>query len=108
MSTQIDLTGQTDVYNQTSPITADKLASAEGRQAVNLSIERSPVALSRLFGLIGTVSMVPARSGISTGDGDVIEVELVFADTDLRKFDLLCRKLDQLTETISLRVSKGP
>lgn len=104
MSTHIDLTGQDDVYSATPHSRDDKTGSPAGRYAIRLTIEQSPMALSRVFGLIGTVSMVPSRSRTSKYD-DVIDVFLELKSDDARKLDRLCRKLNQLTETVSLQVT---
>lgn len=108
MSTQIDLTGQADVYSETPRTTTDKTAGPAGHYAISVTVEYSPMALSRVFGLIGMVSMVPALSRIShisKGDDEIIDVFLEFSSAHPHKFDLLCRKLNQLTETVSLQIS---
>lgn len=107
MSTHIDLTSQADVYSDTRRSTDDTTGSSAGRYSIRLTIEHSPMALSRVFGLIGTVSMVPALSRTSREDNDVINVFLEFPGTDPHKLDLLCRKLNQLTDTVSLQVNKS-
>lgn len=107
MSTQIDLAGQADVYSETPRIAADRTADPAGRCAISLTVEQSPMALCRVFGLIGTVSMVPALSRTSKGDDEIIEVFLEFPGADPHKFNLLCRKLSQLTETVSLQATRS-
>ena len=74
-----------------------------GRYTVALSVECSPMTLSRVYGLIGTISMVPALSRTTTNDDGIIDVVIEFSNPDARKFELLCRKLSQLTETVDCR-----
>lgn len=107
MSTYNDLTSQADVYSHTPQSKAEKNDFSADRYAIRLTIECSPMALSRVFGLIGTVSMVPALSQTSREADEVIDVILEFLGTDPHKLDLLCRKLNQLTETISLQVTNS-
>ena len=105
MNAQMDLPDQADVYSHT-PHTARYNAAVSGvRRTVTISVERSAMALGRVFGLLGTVSMVPLLSRTSSDD-QVIDLYLEFSDADSRKFELLYRKLERLTETISLRI--GP
>lgn len=107
MSTHIDLTSQADVYSETPQSTADQTGSPTICYALRLTIEHSPMALSRVFGLIGSISMVPSLSRTSKEDDKVIDVFLEFMSADAHKLDLLCRKLNQLTETVSLQVTNS-
>lgn len=104
MSAHLDLTGQADVYSQTPQIATDEAATPGTTHSIHLSVEYSPLALTRVFGLIGTVSMVPVLSRTRSRDDEVIDILLEFSEADPRKLDLLCRKLGQLLETINLQV----
>ncbi|MEX0827984.1 MAG: hypothetical protein WD005_03425 [Haliea sp.] len=107
MSAHIDLTSQADVYSDAPQSTTGKTGSTTGRYAIRLTVEHSPMALSRVFGLIGSVSMVPALSRTSKEGDEVIDVFLEIMSADAHKLDLLCRKLHQLTETVSLQVTSS-
>ena len=93
-----------DVYSSV-PLTGSSASDyAANEITIRLAVENSPMSLSRVFGLIGTVFIVPVSSGTSQREDGAIEVQLDFSDADPRKIDLLCRKLSQLTETASLSI----
>ena len=69
---------------------------------LNLTVEPCPTALSRVFGLVGTLSLVPSVSKSAMGPDNLIDILLEFPQADARTLDLLRRKLEQLTETVSV------
>lgn len=105
MSKQTDLTDQADVYSESPQTEAGSPSSSVAMCRLKLSVECSPLALSRVFGLLGTISMVPALSRTTMTDNEIIDVFIEFVDADAHKLDLLCRKLSQLTEIVDFRTT---
>ena len=104
MTSAAESTVQQDVYSnepRTHTSTSDHLAA---QLTAHVAVENSPLSLGRVFGLVGTVSIVPESSSTVLRADNVVEVQLTFSGEEPRKIDLLCRKLNQLTETISVRV----
>jgi len=105
MSTQFDLSDEADVYSKTPLAESGVTLAPLAHPSIALSLECSPLTLSRVYGLVGTVSMVPTLSRTTIGDDGIIDIFIEFADVDARKFELLCRKLNQLTEIVDCWIS---
>lgn len=104
----VDRPRHRDVYTEvplTSPPASDFTAT---ELTFRLTVENSPMSLGRVFGLLGTISLVPNSSVTSIGREETIGVQLTFAGDEPRKLDSLSRKLSQLTEMVSLAVEPGP
>lgn len=72
--------------------------------SVRVGVERSPLSLSRVFGLLATLDIVPVSVRSVLPDDETLELEIGFANIAAATADRLCRKLQQLTETIEWRV----
>lgn len=96
--------GQMDVYTDKPRTGLDDAALGRRSFRINVTAEVSPMSLSRIFGLTGTLSLVPAVSTTAVRSDDLMEVQLEFPCADARQLDLLHRKFEQLTETVSVDI----
>lgn len=98
-----NLAGQADVYGLRDIAHEDEQAIEQA--VIKVTVERSPTALAQVFGLLCTFSVVPEAVRSDQPGGEFFTVSLTFANFCNRKFDLLNRKLSQLTETIEVNRS---
>jgi hypothetical protein len=95
-----NLTGQDDVYGL--PHGANGGDCAILKAGIRVTVERSPTALAQVFGLLCTFSIVPKAVGSDPSDEDFFTLSLAFEKIHYDKFELLNRKLSQMTETINV------
>jgi hypothetical protein len=69
---------------------------------VTVFLERCPTALSRAFGLMCTLDLVPASASTALADEDAIRLDLHFVSAPVGRIDLLRRKLAQLIECLEV------
>ena len=72
--------------------------------SVRVGVERSPLSLPRVFGLLATLNIVPVSVRSVLPDDDTLEIEIGFANIAAATADRLCRKIQQLTETVEWSV----
>lgn len=78
-------------------------ASVEpGTRTVSVITDATSGALARIFSLLATLALVPVATSSTSSDQDSIDLHLSFAYVAEIRIDRLCRKLLQLTETISV------
>lgn len=70
--------------------------------SVRVAAENSPLALSRIYGLLATLAIVPSISRSTIVNVNELAVELEFCDVPFSSIDRLCRKLTQTTEIIAV------
>lgn len=68
--------------------------------AVFIKSEHSPSALSKIFAILATFSVVPVHALSTAGENDVLELEISLEGMTRRRANLLYRKILQLTDTI--------
>ncbi len=73
-----------------------------GTRTVSVVTDATSSALARIFVLLATLSLVPVATHSASSEQDFINLRLSFANIGERRIDLLCRKLLQLTETVSV------
>ena len=98
-----NLAGQADVYATRDVAHEDKQVIEEA--VIEVTVERSPTALAQVFGLLCTFSVVPVAVRSDQSGREFFTVSLTFANFCKRKFDLLNRKLSQLTEIVEVNRS---
>lgn len=89
-----------DVYGVQTYRVSDSENAILRRWSVRVGVERSPLSLSRVFGLLATLNTVPVSVRSVLPDDETLEVEIGFANIAAATADRLCRKIQQLTETI--------
>lgn len=95
-----NLTGQEDVY---SVHTTEHAPMADLEQAsLVVLLERFPGALARVFALLCLFELIPLSTRTELCDDDAMRVELRFSHLPPDRLDLLVRKLNQLTECLSV------
>ena len=67
-----------------------------------MALDKSPIALGRVFSLLAVVRLIPQSTETAVREDELVEIRIVFESVSELRFDLLCRKLQQLTETITL------
>ncbi len=75
--------------------------------SVRVGVERSPLSLSRVFGLLATLNIVPVSVRSVLSDDETLEIEIGFANIAAATADRLCRKIQQLTETVGWSVVRA-
>ena len=73
-----------------------------GTRTVSVVTDATSSALARIFVLLATLSLVPVATRSASSEQDSIDLRLSFENVGELRIDLLCRKLLQLTETISV------
>ena len=71
-------------------------------QTVSVVTDATSGSLARIFALLATLSLMPVATRSASSRQEVIDLRLSFANVDALRIDRLCRKLLQLTETISV------
>lgn len=94
-----------DVYSVQTYRVSNPENTVLKRWSVRVSVERSPLSLSRVFGLLATLNTVPASIRSMGPDDETLEIEIGFTDIAAETADRLCRKVQQLTETIRWTVA---
>ena len=89
-----------DVYGIRTYRVPDSDNAVLKRWSVRVGVERSPPSLSRVFGLLATLNIVPVSVRSMLPDDGTLEVEIGFANIAAATADRLCRKIQQLTETV--------
>ena len=93
------VSGQQDVY-------AEHRGADSGMELpdaiVTVRLERCPTALSRAFGLMCTLGLVPASASSSLDGDETIRLDLHFVSAPAGRLDLLRRKLAQLIECLEV------
>ena len=75
-------------------------------QTVSVVTDATSGSLARIFVLLATLSLIPVATSSASSEQHCICLRLSFAKVDEVRIDLLCRKLLQLTETISVDASE--
>lgn len=70
------------------------------RRQCRVSSEASPQSLGRVFSVLTLLNLVPDQARANTDAGERVQLELDFESISQRDFDLLLRKIAQLTETM--------
>jgi hypothetical protein len=105
-------TGRAPLTNALQPedVYSDRTYAAPGAAPgfleswiVSVTVERSASALPRVFGLLGTLDVVPDSSRSDLAD-HALTIVLTFAEVRHSTVDRLYRKLQQLPETIGVSV----
>ena len=74
---------------------------------ITVMLERTPVALTRVYALLCTVDLMPVAScSVDCGE-DVIRLDLTFESVPGSRFGMLVRKLAQLTECLEVKHRSG-
>ena len=73
-----------------------------GTRTVSVVTDATSSALARIFVLLATLSLVPVATRSAISEQDFIDLRLSFKNVGEPRIDLLCRKLLQLTETVSV------
>ena len=105
MSNFIDLAGQADVYTNRSLVDAyrqDDKVSAR----LDIVSESCATSLSRIFGALSSLSIVPVAVTMRAHDDETISVQLQLECVQSYKLDLLLRKFVQQTETIAATLNR--
>ena len=71
---------------------------------IEVVAECSANSAPRLFGLLGTLAIIPKSSLVRLNDDQTLYFEFSFEDLPASTADLLMRKTSQLTETIYSKV----
>ena len=74
-------------------------------RTVSVVTDATCSALARIFVLLATLSLVPVEARSASLEQDSIDLRLSFENVGEPRIDRLCRKLLQLTETISVDVT---
>lgn len=74
-------------------------AENKGSRQCRVTSEASPQALGRVFSLLTLFNLVPSHSNSYTDAQEYQHLDLSFERISDRDFDLLLRKIAQLTET---------
>ena len=77
-----------------------------GTRTVSVVTDATSSALARIFVLLATLSLVPVATRSGSSQQDAIDLRLSFENVGELRIDLLCRKLLQLTETISVAATE--
>ena len=91
-----------DVYSPSAYSPSDSGARLLAEWQLQVRLEYSPLSLARLYGLLGTLHVVPSNSHTAVRDGETIDVFLQFRPITNSMADRFRRKVDQLTEAISV------
>lgn len=102
MNTQLSLSGQDDVYSDGTNAGAN---SRLQQCTFRITVEHSPTALARVFGLLSTLAIVPAASRSTRVNDRTIDISLEFHDIPSSAADRLGRKINQLTEMIAIETA---
>jgi hypothetical protein len=94
------LSGQEDVYSTRSTVVDYVCADTD----LELTLDASPTALARVFGLLSTFSVIPAACVVESTDDDTVAVRLRLSNIETSRLDLLHRNFSRLTESISVNV----
>ena len=71
-------------------------------RTVSVATDATSSALARIFILLATLSLVPVATRSARSEQDFIDLRLSFENVGELQIDRLCRKLLQLTETVSV------
>ena len=71
--------------------------------AVSLRLERSPVALARVYSILCTLGLVPTTMSGRAAGPDELQLDLDFQGAAAGRVDLLLRKLAQLVDCIEIQ-----
>jgi hypothetical protein len=102
MSTSVNDPEEEDVYSANTYIGAASTNKLEGHCSIRVTAENSPLTLSRIYGLLATLTIVPSASRSTIMSVDELAVTLDFRDVSYSSIDRLCRKLAQITEIASV------
>lgn len=94
-----------DVYSTRTYIDAASTKDLVESCSIRLTAENSPLTLSRVYGLLATLTVVPFTSRTTIVSVDELAVELEFCDVSTSLIDRLCRKLRQTTEVAAVSTS---
>jgi hypothetical protein len=94
-----NLSEQEDVYSTRSTVVDYVCADTD----LEMTLDASPTALARVFGLLSTFSVIPAAASVESAD-DTVEVLLRLSNIEMSRLDLLHRNFSRLTESISVNV----
>ena len=93
-----------DVYGVRTYRVSDSEDAVLKRWSVRVGVERSPLSLARVFGLLASLNTVPVSIRSTLPDDETLELEIGFANIAAATADRLCRKIQQLTETVQWSV----
>ncbi|RLA51330.1 MAG: hypothetical protein DRR42_10650 [Gammaproteobacteria bacterium] len=100
MNTQIDLSGEEDVY---ANVQSDSQSDFDTtHHEIRVISDPMPTALARIFGLLSTMSVIPSSSTSSLNADGTIKLKLHLSNVAPLKIDLLRRKICQLTDTVTV------
>ena len=94
------------VHADLEPRVSASTSVGRGTQIVSVVTGATSSALARIFVLLATLSLVPVEARYARSEQDSIDLRLSFANVGERRIDLLCRKLLQLTETVSVEATE--
>ena len=97
-----DLSGQADVYASIQRNESASSSPEAGPHTVSVVSDASSNALARIFSLLATLDVVPVSTRSSSSGHGAIDLRLEFEGIGENRIDRLCRKLIQLTDTISV------
>ena len=99
-----------DVYSERTYVRSTSDNDFMEQCSIRITADNSPMSLSRVYGLLATLMMVPVAARSTVTSVDELAVELGFRNVPVSSIDRLCRKLAQTTEiaTVSaLHVGDG-
>lgn len=105
MNNGIDDPEEEDVYSAKTYANAASGTKLVEHCSIHVAAENSPLTLSRIFGLLATLTIVPSASRSTIVNVDELAVDLEFCDVPLSCIDRLCRKLAQTTEIVVVSAS---
>ena len=105
MNADVDDRVEEDVYSSRTYIDADS-SGVPGNFSIRVAAENSPLSLSRIFGLLATLTIVPSASRSKIMNVDELAVELDFCGIPHSAIDRFCRKLNQTTEIVAVSTSR--
>ena len=79
-------------------------STSVGPETLTVSVvtDATSSALARIFILLATLSLVPVTTRSARSEQDFIDLRLSFENVGELQIDRLCRKLLQLTETVTV------
>ena len=100
------LSGRTFLQVDLDPGASASTGAGPATRTVSIVTGATSSALARIFVLLATLGLVPVATRSASSEQDSIGLQLSFANVAESRLDLLCRKLFQLTETISVDASE--
>lgn len=105
---RLDLLNVEDVYSANTNASAPAADVRLRKCIFKISAEDSTTSLSRIFGLLCTLSIIPASTKSRRRDNETLELMLIFEDLRMSTADRLERMISRLPETIQYKLDQRP